>query len=188
MKKTTLYRTVLSASLMALGFVLPFFTGNIPEIGNMLLPMHLPVLLCGLACGPIYGGVIGFALPLLRSLFLSRPVLYPNAIAMAFELAAYGLFIGIFYFLLVKKAKLPTYPSALISLLIAMIAGRAVWGVAQVLLLLGSQKSFTFAIFLANGFLNAIPGIVLQIILIPALMLILTKSKLTGSYLPYSEK
>ena len=42
---------VLSAMLLAVGIVLPFFTGQIPKVGSMLLPMHLPVLVCGLVCG-----------------------------------------------------------------------------------------------------------------------------------------
>lgn len=79
---------------VAIGVVLPFFTGQIPQIGNMLLPMHIPVLLCGLICGWQYGGMVGFILPLLRTMLFGMPVLYPTGIAMAFELAAYGLVIG----------------------------------------------------------------------------------------------
>ena len=80
---------VLSAMFLALGLVLPFFTGQIPQVGSMLLPMHLPVFLCGLICGWQYGAAVGFVTPLLRmSLFGMPPLL--TAVAMAFELAAYG--------------------------------------------------------------------------------------------------
>ena len=63
----------LSAMFMAIGLVLPFLTGQIPQIGSMLLPMHLPVLLCGLICGWQYGGLVGFVLPLLRYLLFGMP-------------------------------------------------------------------------------------------------------------------
>ena len=52
-------RLVLSALMLALAYVLPFFTGNIPQIGSMLLPMHLPVLLCGFLCGGPWGALVG---------------------------------------------------------------------------------------------------------------------------------
>lgn len=50
----------LAAMFLALGLVLPFATAQIQQIGNMLLPMHIPVLLCGLICGWQYGGLVGF--------------------------------------------------------------------------------------------------------------------------------
>ena len=186
MKNQTLKNLVLTAMFLAIGLVLPFFTGQIKQIGNMLLPMHLPVLLCGLSCGPLYGTVIGVTLPLLRSALFSRPVLYPNAVAMALELGTYGLTIGLFYLFFSKRTKLAAYPASLFSLLIAMLTGRIVWGLAQTLLLLGNAKPFTLTLFLTNGFLHAIPGIILQILLIPTLMLILTKSRMTRNYHLYS--
>ena len=87
----------MAAIMMALGFVLPFFTGQIPQIGGMLCPMHLPVLLCGLLCGWRYGLAVGFLLPLLRSVTLGMPPMFPTAVAMAFELAAYGFLAGFLY-------------------------------------------------------------------------------------------
>ena len=100
MKKTAtkkqIQNLVTAAMLMGVGIVLPIFTGQIPQIGNMLLPMHLPVLICGLICGWQYGGIIGFLLPLLRYMLFSAPPM-PNGIAMAFELAAYGAIAGFLY-------------------------------------------------------------------------------------------
>ena len=62
---------VLAAMFLAIGLVLPFFTGQIPQIGSMLLPMHLPVLLCGLICGWQYGVVVGFVAPLMHAALCS---------------------------------------------------------------------------------------------------------------------
>ncbi len=170
----------LSAMFLALGLVLPFLTGQIPQIGSMLLPMHIPVLLCGLICGWPYGLAVGFVTPLLRSLIFAMPVLYPSAIGMAFELATYGAVIGLLYGHSRWKCILSLYR----SLIAAMLAGRAVWGVVRYLLvgmagLFGAEsKLFTWQAFVAGAFLEAIPGIVLQLILIPALMLALDKTGL----------
>lgn len=84
-------KVTLSGMLFAIGLILPFFIGQIPAVGKMLLPMHIPVLICGLILGWQYGLAVGFLLPLVRSVLFGMPVLYPNAIAMAFEMGTYGL-------------------------------------------------------------------------------------------------
>ena len=173
MKKKKIRNLVLSAMFMALGFVLPFFTGQIPEIGSKLLPMHIPILLCGFICGWPYGLVVGFLTPVLRSLMFTTPPMYPVAVAMAFELAAYGALAGILYKLLPKK---PTY--VYVSLILAMLGGRVVWGGAQIVLLGLQSKAFTWPMFMAGAFVNAIPGIVLQLILIPLLLFALRDANL----------
>lgn len=164
----------LSAMFLALGLVLPFLTGQIQVIGNMLLPMHIPVLLCGLICGWQYGGAVGFILPILRSVIFGMPVLYPSAIAMAFELAAYGLLIGFFY----HRSKWKCIRSLYRSLIFAMIGGRLVWGAAMTVLMGVRGNLFTLSAFWSGAFLNAVPGIILQLVLIPAIMVALDKTKL----------
>lgn len=166
------YKLVLSALFLALCLVLPIITGGIPTIGNMLLPMHIPVLLCGLICGWQYGLVIGFVAPLLRSVLFGMPPMYPVALAMAFELAAYGLIIGLVYAAVHKRGLAALY----ISLLTAMIGGRLVWGVAEILLLGLAGNSFTFQAFLSGALLTAVPGILLQLVLIPAVMVALDRT------------
>lgn len=80
-------RLVVSALMLALALVLPYFTGGIPAIGNLLLPMHLPVLLCGFLCGGPWGALVGFIAPLMRSVLTGGfPPMFPTALAMAFEL------------------------------------------------------------------------------------------------------
>jgi uncharacterized membrane protein len=83
---------------LALGIVLPFLTGQIKEIGDTLLPMHIPVMLCGLICGGKYGFAVGLVLPFLRSATVGMPPIYPNAVWMSAELATYGFMIGFLYF------------------------------------------------------------------------------------------
>ena len=83
-------KLILAAMFLAIGLLLPFLTGQIRQIGNMLLPMHIPVILCGLICGWQYGLGVGFVLPLLRCVIFGMPVLFPTAVSMSFELAAYG--------------------------------------------------------------------------------------------------
>lgn len=171
MKNKNLNKLVLSAMFIAIGLVLPFLTGQIKQIGNMLLPMHLPVILCGLICGWQYGIGTGFILPLLRSAIFGMPTMYPNAVAMAFELATYGFVVGFLYAQTKKQNVLSIYK----CLIIAMISGRVVWGVVEVILL-GMGGAFTYEMFIAGAFLNSIPGIVLQLVLIPALMVLLDRT------------
>ena len=165
-------KIVLSALFLALAYLLPFLTGQIPEIGNMLCPMHLPVLLCGFICGWPWGLAVGFIAPLFRSLILSMPPLLPKAICMAFELAAYGAIAGFMYRRFPRK-KIFIY----LSLLIAMIAGRLVWGAAMFICLGATGGSFTFAFFLTEAITNALPAIVLQVVLVPLLVMIAERQK-----------
>ena len=171
MKSKNTKKLAYAALFLALCLVLPLLTGQIPQIGSMLLPMHIPVLLCGLVCGWQYGAAVGFVAPLLRSLLFTMPKLYPVAIAMAFELLTYGLVIGLVYRRLAKKGTVGVYA----ALLTAMAAGRLVWGAAEVVLLGLNGNAFTAQAFLAGALLNAVPGILVQLILIPAVMAALQK-------------
>lgn len=163
---------ILAALFLALAYVLPFLTGQIPEIGAMLCPLHIPVLLCGFICGWPWGLVVGFVAPLFRSITLGMPVLFPTAVCMAFELAAYGFVAGLMHRKLPRKK-----PYIYCSLLTAMIIGRLVWGAAMFVCMGVSGGSFTFAAFLAGAITNAIPGIIVQIVLIPVLVMILDNPK-----------
>ena len=165
-------KMILAAMFLAIGLILPFFTAQVKEIGDSLLPMHFPVMLCGLICGPWYGLSIGFILPFFRSFLFSMPPVYPNAVWMAFELAAYGSVIGLLY----QKSPNKNIGSVYFSLITAMLFGRIVWGIAKTILLGIGGKTFGFQAFLAGGFFDAIPGIILQLILIPSIMILLQKN------------
>ena len=171
MQKNSTKKMVYAGLLLALGLVLPFLTAQIPSIGSMLLPMHLPVLLTGFICGWPYGLIVGLITPILRSLMFGMPPMFPVAIAMAFELATYGALTGFIYGLLPKKPL-----SVYVALLSAMLGGRIVWGSAMYLLLASRGGAFTWPAFMAGAFINAIPGIILQIVLIPILVLALEKA------------
>ena len=170
MKKTNVKTLVLAALFLALGLVLPFLTGQIPEIGSMLCPMHIPVLLCGFFCSWPWGLAVGLITPVLRSLLFGMPPMFPVAICMSLELATYGLVSGALY------GKLPrNKTSVYVSLLTAMVAGRLVWGVARFLCAGLDVTAFGLSAFWAGAVTTAIPGIIVQIILIPVLVLALEK-------------
>ena len=161
-----------SALCLAMALVLPFLTGQIPEVGSMLCPMHIPALLCGFLCGWPWGLGMGFAAPLLRNMIFAMPPM-PAALSMAFELATYGAVAGLLYHLLPKKPA-----NVYVSLVGAMIAGRAVWGAVQYVILGLRGTTFTVSAFLAGAVTTAIPGIILQLVLIPPLVMVLRKTKL----------
>ena len=108
---------VLAALFLALAFVLPMVTGHLPQVGNMLCPMHFPILLCGFVLGGPWGLAVGFAAPLLRSVLFGMPPMFPIAISMAFELAAYGAVSGWLY----RRVK-HTLPMTYATLAAAMVA------------------------------------------------------------------
>lgn len=173
MNSTQLRKLTYSALYMAIALILPFVTGQIPEIGAMLCPMHIPALLCGFMCGWPWGVAVGFISPLLRSVMFGMPAMFPAAIAMAFELAVYGGMAGLLYSRLPRK-KWMIYA----ALLISMIAGRVAWGAVQALLAGLSGNSFTWTLFLTGAVINAIPGIIMQLALIPVLVVTMDKAGL----------
>ena len=167
-------KLVLSAMFMAIGLVLPFITGQIQQIGNMLLPMHIPVLLCGLICGWQYGAIVGFILPLLRYVLFGMPPIFPTGVSMTFELAAYGAVIGLIMQRLSRKNTVGDGKNYVLNLYLAligaMLAGRIIWGLVRFILAQATMQPFTLEMFMAGAFLTAVPGIIVQLILIPGIM------------------
>ena len=163
-----------AALYLALALVLPFLTGQIPEIGAMLCPMHIPALLCGFVCGWPWGLAVGFISPLLRSLLFGMPTMFPGAVSMAFELAAYGVLAGLLC------SVLPRFPSRLYAVLvISMVGGRLVWGAVRFLLAGLSGSTFSMQMFLAGAVTSALPGIILQLVIIPPLVAVMDKTGLS---------
>ena len=168
----TVVRDLVSAGVcLALCMVLPFLTGQIPQIGSAISPMHIPVLLAGFLCGPWWAAAVGAVAPLLRFALFGMPPIFPTGMAMCFELAAYGLVSGLLYARLPKKTG-----NIYVSLVAAMLAGRVVWGVAMMVLMGVSGSAFTWAAFLSGAFIKAVPGIIIHILLIPVLVMALRKA------------
>ncbi len=178
--KIIICKICISGLCLALGLVLPFITGQIQEIGNMLCPMHIPVIICGFVCGPVYGLIVGLATPLLRSLMFSMPPLYPVAAAMAIELAVYGMVSGLLYNILNKKNNNFGLNVAYIyiSLIVSMLVGRICWGLTRyIFTLIDDTMKFSFQAFITGAFVNAWPGIIIQLVIIPLLIAALAKGK-----------
>lgn len=169
MKKTVTVNLTGTALCLALGFVFPSFF-HMFGAGTALLPMHIPVLLCGLTFGWQYGAVCGFILPFLSAVITGMPPLFPTAAAMMFELCAYGTLTGIFY----RKLRWNVYP----ALICAMLGGRMVSGAANAVFMDMAGKPYGLAAFFSVSFIQALPGIFIQIILIPILVMSLEKAKI----------
>ncbi len=175
--KTKNEKTAVTGMLIALGILLPFATSHgfgIP--GTVLLPMHIPVFLCGLLCGPVYGAFSGLLLPVLNSFLTGMPAMYPMMPIMAGELFTYGLVSGLLY----KKTKLGKMKFGVYAALVgAMISGRVVYGLVFHLLLLvsGQLKALTVWAAVVTG----VPGIFIQLLLIPPVILALQHGKRKAS-------
>ncbi len=169
-----------AALLLALGWLLPLLTGQNRDLGNMLSLIHIPAYLGGFLLGPWYGVLLGFLIPLSRSVLFGMPILYPRALCMAFEMAVYGGICGGLYRILNQKILKKRILAIYISIVPAMLLGRVVWGIGRALCGLFSTESFTWAAFVAGGFTTAWPGMIAQLILLPILVVSLEKTKLSG--------
>ena len=163
-----------AAVCLALSFVLPFATGAIPEIGGMLCPMHIPAFFAGALLGPWLGGIVAFVSPLLRGLIFGAPILFPRGVSMAFELLAYAVCFGLLLKLLPRKL-----PYVYLSLTGAMLVGRAIGGITKLVLLTsGSIQSYGWTLFFTGYFIETIPGVAVQFVLIPAVLYALDRAKI----------
>lgn len=170
-ERTEVETMVLASMFLALAIIMPFLTGQIPEIGNRLLPMHIPVLLCGFVCGWKSGLIVGFVTPILRSMLFGVPVMMPMAAAMAFELAAYGAVTGFLYQKLGRRyTGKQEWIAIYVVLICAMVIGRLVWGMVSIPLYGLSGSKFSVSMFIGSAYLNAIPGILLQLAVVPILI------------------
>lgn len=173
MHKSASYQVVLSGFFVCLGLLLPFVTAHTFGIpGTVFLPMHIPVFLMGLLCGPMYGAMGGIVIPVLSSLFTGMPPAFPMLPIMTGELFTYGLMSGLLY----HKFKMPIYPSMLIS----MLSGRLVYGLIFQALLLANNGTLR-ALSVAGAFLEGIPGIMIQLILIPTIIYAVKKHTAYGN-------
>ncbi len=175
MKNKNIKKLSLAAMFLALGIILPFFTGQIPQIGSALLPMHIPVFLCAFICGYKYATPIAFILPLFRTFVFGVPNFYPESISIAFELAVYAFTSGLIYEKLNKKNIVSIYK----SLVISMILGRVARIVIQLSLLGIAETPFTLGTLLTGIVIRGIPGIVLQMIIIPLIISIYSTTQKT---------
>lgn len=171
-KMSAVKKSILTAVCVALCVVLPLAFHSVANAGGIFLPMHIPVLLCGLICGWPFGLVCGLLGPLLSSLFTGMPpVAYLPG--MLVELAVYGLASGLLI-KLVRTGK--PYPDLYISLVCAMLAGRVVAGIAKALIFAPGQT--TMAAWAAGSFVTGLPGILIQLVLIPSIVLALEKARI----------
>lgn len=153
---------------MAMGLLLPQLFHAIGA-GPVFLPMHIPVILCGLCFGWQYGLICGVVTPLMSSVLTGMPPIFPVGLTMMFELAAYGALAGLLY----RKINLNVY----VALIVSMLGGRVVSGIASTIFYGIAGKEYGFQLFLVGALVTALPGIILQIVIIPLMVIALEKSR-----------
>jgi len=160
--RTKTVNLVIAGLLLAIGIIIPsiFHLTSLP--GIIFLPMHIPVLLGGFLLPPYLALMLGAVTPLLNNLVTGMPLLFPNAIIMAFELATYGLIASVLY----RKLNW----NLIISLIFAMLMGRIFAGLAAFLLVLLFAAQLDPFIFVKTATITGLPGIGIQLFLIPTLM------------------
>lgn len=165
-------KIVLSGLLTALGVLIPIVFHMFHLGGQIFLPMHIPVILAGFLVGPVMAALVGILTPLLSSLLTGMPPLFPMAVIMIFELGTYGFTAAVVY----KKAK-----NIFVALIASLAAGRAAAGLTVAVLLyifeVSSIKVLNPIVYIQGSITTGIPGIIIQLILIPAIVILLRKSK-----------
>jgi niacin transporter len=172
---TTVKKMVISAMLIVAGVILPQAFHSVPMAGIVILPMHIPILLAGLICGPFYGLYVGISSPLLSHLFFGMPPT-PILPAMLCELPVYGFVAGGIMWFLVRKSFAHLYAKTYGSLIGAMLIGRVVFGAVNALIF--NVGEYTLHMWLTAAFVTALPGIVIQVMAIPSIVIALQKEKL----------
>ncbi|MBD5083126.1 MAG: ECF transporter S component [Clostridiales bacterium] len=179
---TAVKKSIVTAVCIALCVVLPQAFHAIPNAGSIYCPMHIPVLLCGLLCGWQYGAVCGIAGPLISSLFTGMP---PAAMLpqMMIECFVYGLIAGLIMKLIKTKN---IYADLYTSLILAMLSGRIIAGIAKALIF--AKGELTIAAWATSYFVTALPGIIIQLVLIPTIVFALMKANLVPQKYPKIEE
>ena len=173
MQSNRIRNLTITAVCVALCYVLPLAFHGLP-VASSLSPMHIPVLLCGLICGGGWGLLCGIAGPVLSSLLSGMPP-FAMLIRMIPELAVYGLAGGL-SMKFIRTGK--TFADMYISLIIAMVLGRIAGGVATAIFFAATTQVYSLALWLTSYFVNAVPGIVAHLVLVPLLVLTLMKSRI----------
>lgn len=165
--KTT--NVVIAGLLIAIGLIIPAIFHSAGLGGKIFLPMHIPVLLGGFLLPPVYALLVGMVTPIISSVLTGMPPVFPMAIIMMFELGIYGLVASFLY----RKLRIPL----IISLIFSMAAGRVMVGLVVYILTLafGIETLGDPIIFVKAGAILAVPGIIIQIVLIPVLMFAINK-------------
>lgn len=179
---TNVKKSIIAAACIALSVVLPMTLHAIPNAGSIYAPMHIPVLLCGLICGGPLGLLCGLLGPLLSGLITGMP---PMAYlpSMMVELAVYGLVAGLMM-QFVRTRNL--YADLYISLISSLLAGRVVAGVARALIFAAGK--YSLAAWVSGYFVTVLPGIIIQLVLIPTIVFALEKARLIPARYPKQAK
>lgn len=161
MQITKTQRLVSAGLLTAVGLILPYFTAHIFGLpGTVLLPMHIPVFLIGLICGPYYGAICGLIIPTMSSLLTGMPTVFPMLPIMAGELTVYGFISGLLH---QKTGRV------YLSMIPAMICGRVIYGLIFTALTMAGGEELR-ALSVSAAFIQGLPGIAVQLVLIPVIV------------------
>lgn len=174
-------KSIITAVCIALCYVIPLMFHGIQNAGSIFCPMHIPVFICGLICGWQFGLLCGIAGPALSSALSGMP---PVAIlpSMMVELAAYGTAAGLMMKLVRTKS---TYADLYISLIVAIVCGRVLAGLAKALIF--ARGSYSMSAWIAGSVVTSWPGTVIQLVFIPTIVFALMKSHLIPERYPKIE-
>lgn len=175
-----LLRLILAGILIALALVLPLLIGDVQVMNQGISPMHIPAMIAGLTCGPLWGAVVGIVSPLLRGFIFGKPVFPVGSVPMALELAVYGAVCGALYLLQRRRGKdRPHLPMIYLAMVVAMLLGRCAGGIGKVIVTGMQGNGYSFPTFIAAYFTGTWVGAIIHLVLVPAVVTALERARLS---------
>jgi hypothetical protein len=170
---TGVKKITLTALFTALGILIPIVFHTNPMFGSVFLPMHITVIVCAMITGPYRGMICAALTAFISSIVTGMPPIYPVGVIMIFELITYASVAGILTkILIVRINKIAALYTALIA---AMLAGRIIMGAASVIFIGLIGNGYSMKAFITAAFITALPGIIIQLAIIPWIILVLRK-------------
>ena len=175
-----LLRLILAGILIALALVLPLLIGDVQVMNQGISPMHIPAMIAGLTCGPLWGAVVGIVSPLLRGFIFGKPVFPVGSVPMALELSVYGAVCGALYLLQRRRGKdRPHLPMIYLAMVVAMLLGRCAGGIGKVIVTGMQGNGYSFPTFIAAYFTGTWVGAIIHLVLVPAVVTALERARLS---------
>lgn len=152
----TVIATSASVVLPMLVHAVGVLTGTDAALGQILLPMHIPVLVLGFCMGPWAGLAAGALSPVISYLITGMPslALLPCMIA---EIAAYGILAGFF-----RDMRL----NSVCKILSVQILGRLARVLTASVIMFITKKETVFLLTNLKSMIWGLPGIILQLVIV----------------------
>ena len=160
----TIQKAVLCVLFIAAGLVLPMGFHRL-GLGTAFLPMHIPVFIGALVCGPWFGVIGALCTVSLSCVLTGMPPVFPVGVCMMVELAVYaGVSAGI------MERRKYRISSLYMALAAGIVAGRIANGLANAAAAAFSGVQYSLSSFWEGTVVATAPGTILLLCIVPGIV------------------